>query len=319
MAVTIETTEIQSIEFTDIAQQISLSNSETISLLEGWIHNLSQLITAKPIETETLAISETSTLSLSEGQILQAKENSLIWIKITEGNASWIGLDALHLDDTCCWFPLTNKTWLKAVGKVKVHITTTIDLEKIEQLADSLALFHQYIHHYLNIQLQQDNEAKLQQFQQRQQLNEQVIETAIDNLAIAFKPKQSSLIEEETPLLIAIGAVGRAMGINICIPNNLRNNRHQFRELIEEVALASRIRTRRVILAGNWWRQEHSPLLAFTQEDNRPVALLNKKSKGSRYVLFEPELHTHTPVDEISCYYFNSRSLYVLPTFTIGN
>lgn len=126
---------------------------------------------------------------------------------------------------------------------------------------------------------------EFEQFQQLQKLDRQLTEDALESLASTLN-RQQTYGNEGTPLLIAAGAVARAMGITARSPINSPHSSRS--DPIEAIALSWRIRTRRVSLVGNWWKQEHGPLLAFTQ-DNRPVALLIDKSKGDRYVLFDPE------------------------------
>ena len=70
-----------------------------------------------------------------------------------------------------------------------------------------------------------------------------------------------------------------------------------LREPLEAIARASHLRLRRVRLSDNWWQHDCGPLLAYTQEDHRPVALL--PVAATRYVLFDPLHHTRTPVQAL--------------------
>jgi ATP-binding cassette subfamily C protein len=62
---------------------------------------------------------------------------------------------------------------------------------------------------------------------------------------------------------------------------------------VASIARASRVRLRRVLLKGDWWRQDNGPLLAFTQ-DQHPVALLPNSPTG--YDLADPVAAVRTPV-----------------------
>ncbi|MEO1765515.1 MAG: NHLP bacteriocin export ABC transporter permease/ATPase subunit, partial [Cyanobacteria bacterium J06629_18] len=81
--------------------------------------------------------------------------------------------------------------------------------------------------------------------------------------------------QEETPLLIAVGAVGKASGINISFPTKSGNLTD-----IQTIADACGFRIRRVTLTGNWWNHNCDALLAFTKEE-QPVAILPSKSNKS--------------------------------------
>ncbi|MGH8001673.1 MAG: hypothetical protein ACREPR_20170 [Brasilonema sp.] len=64
---------------------------------------------------------------------------------------------------------------------------------------------------------------------------------------------------------------------------------------MEAIARSSQIRTRRVMLEYGWWLSEYGPLLAYTQEEQRPVALL---PAGKRYIFFDPVAQTRTFVNQ---------------------
>jgi NHLM bacteriocin system ABC transporter ATP-binding protein len=66
---------------------------------------------------------------------------------------------------------------------------------------------------------------------------------------------------------------------------------------LEAIARASQLRLRRIRLTNTWWQYDGGPLLAYTQEDHRPVALL--PISATRYALFDPVSRTRTPVSGV--------------------
>lgn len=58
------------------------------------------------------------------------------------------------------------------------------------------------------------------------------------------------------------------------------------RDPVDALARASRVRARRVMLRGDWWRANAGPLLAFREEDDQAVALLPRGP--GRYALVVP-------------------------------
>ena len=73
-------------------------------------------------------------------------------------------------------------------------------------------------------------------------------------------------------LLMACRWVGRALGLTIQPQPGAKDWKAQ--DPLGDIARASRIRTRRVALRGEWWRNDNGPLLAFTEETQHPCALL---------------------------------------------
>ncbi|NJK38726.1 MAG: hypothetical protein HC920_13875 [Oscillatoriales cyanobacterium SM2_3_0] len=84
-------------------------------------------------------------------------------------------------------------------------------------------------------------------------------------------------------LLVALGAIGRSLGVKITVPSFKTISPSV--ETLEAIAQASGIRTRRVLLTTDWWRQSQSPLLGFLLPDNQPVALL---PSGRTYEILNP-------------------------------
>ncbi|WP_414567715.1 NHLP bacteriocin export ABC transporter permease/ATPase subunit [Nostoc sp. CCY 9925] len=142
---------------------------------------------------------------------------------------------------------------------------------------------------------QEESAAKFTQFQAREQLNSQVKVSALGELASVLKPKQAELMQSGTPLLIAAGAVGRALGIKI-LPPVRSEDMNRIKEPLEAIARASRIRIRQVLLNDRWWQKDSGPLLAYTNQGNFPVALL--PAGVGKYEIFDPQKRVRIPVNE---------------------
>lgn len=114
-------------------------------------------------------------------------------------------------------------------------------------------------------------------------------EKAIRELASIFHPHHQ-VPPGETPLLIAVGAVGKALGITINPPPKSENS-----PTLETIARASGFRTRQVTLTLNWWQKDCGVLLGFTKAENQPVAIL--PIKLTKYEILNPVDLTRTPVN----------------------
>ena len=114
-------------------------------------------------------------------------------------------------------------------------------------------------------------------------------EQTLTELASILNPT-AKIPQGETPLLIAMGAVGKVFGITIRPPAKSENS-----QTLETIARASGFRTRRVTLSGNWWQRDSGALLGFTKEENLPVALL--PVKATKYELLDPVGLTRTPIN----------------------
>ena len=79
--------------------------------------------------------------------------------------------------------------------------------------------------------------------------------------------------------------MGVALGVPMQAPRHAHDAQSQ-RDPLAAIARASRLRMRQVELTEAWWRHDHGPLLAYTRDDQRPVALL--PVSPTRYHLFDP-------------------------------
>ena len=106
---------------------------------------------------------------------------------------------------------------------------------------------------------------------------------------------------ETSPLLSAVGAIARIKNITLKIPENLLESDpcdlHNV-ETLQSIARASGFPIRKVRLVGNWWQKEHDCLLAYSKENNSPLALLQVRKKDYSYLLLDPVKNIRIPVTE---------------------
>jgi NHLM bacteriocin system ABC transporter ATP-binding protein len=302
MAVAIEQTELHQIHLSYLVERVKAGDRNAIDLIENWLGHLGRWLSVQPklaaeptnsivtAGTHYLSLLEQQTLisprpSANNGQIHQA----IAWVDVRQGTTYWQGIPDLPVDRNNPPMPLMFGTWLTAKNAVEVYTTPTQELESIDLLPASFRQLHAYFWHCFNLLEQQQIESEFRRFQARQQLNRQTIDNSMGELAEVLQPKATEVLLIGSHLLIAAGAVGNAMGIKILPPPASEDN-NRIKDPVEAIARASQCRTRRVSLTGEWWKQEHGALLAYTKAD-LPVALL---PEGNRYQLFDPAQLTKT-------------------------
>ncbi|MEA5515378.1 NHLP bacteriocin export ABC transporter permease/ATPase subunit [Nodularia sp. UHCC 0506] len=304
LAVALEETELLELTLAELIEQVKDRNLEAIALIEGWYNHLGEWLreqlTASHAPPNSIVAEGTHYVSLLKEQTLvppylfaNGKSGQTIWVACQQGRIKWRGMEDLILDSSSPPIPLIAGTWLEAENSVEVYTTPTQELEQVEQLPASFALLHAYFFHFFNLLEQQQISSEFRRFQQRQEFNRLVLENSMGELTSVLKPETTQFFQAGTPLLIAAGAVGRFIGINI-IPPAQSEDLDRVQDPLEAIARASQCRIRRVLLAGDWWQQEHEALLGYTKA-NQPVALLPDHKQ--RYLLFDPETLTRTPID----------------------
>ncbi|MFN6566010.1 MAG: NHLP bacteriocin export ABC transporter permease/ATPase subunit [Dendronalium sp. ChiSLP03b] len=295
VAIAIEPSQLCQISITDLVKGIAKADPQAIEFLEGWAYHLGQSFSTQPIGLATpLNLVEVNKrdFSLSAGEALVLSPKTLAWVKLQQGNTRWQGIAELTLNAASPAFLLTSGMWLEAENAVVGQILSTTDLVNYEEILTGIANLHTYCCYYFSLLANQEAEAELRRFQEREQLNQQIVEGALSELAAVLQPQPETVFfPEGPPLLVALGAIGRTLGIKIRPP---AENLSTVPDPVEAIARSSQIRIRRITLTTNWWHQDQGPLLAYTQLE-RPVALL-PDDRG--YIVFDPIARTRTPVNQ---------------------
>ncbi|TVQ43040.1 MAG: NHLP bacteriocin export ABC transporter permease/ATPase subunit [Gloeocapsa sp. DLM2.Bin57] len=275
-------------------------SQQGITLIESWIEKIASVLTNQlfsvcpPI---SLRASQAGTIQLTEQQTLQT--NQVLWYSANQGKTKFLGIDSVIIDPNSAILPLSPKLWLEAIGEVEAQLEPTVTVKDSQNLIEGLQHLHDLLWQEIKLRLDRDLEQAKHRLAQREQMDQQAITKSVQALASILEPQTESLpfTEEQTPLLIAMGAVGKAMGVPIFPPAPSEDPKRA--NLLEAILRASKLRSRLVSLTGQWWLQDHDgPLLAF-KEDHTPVAIL--PIRGVKYELLDPTTMARTLVnDEIA-------------------
>ncbi|MCS6960026.1 MAG: NHLP bacteriocin export ABC transporter permease/ATPase subunit [Pseudanabaenaceae cyanobacterium SKYGB_i_bin29] len=270
------------------AELSTLGDTLPLEAVDKWIHNLgTYLASFNPPPVITLYCDQEEHFTLLKGQKLRPQKGLVRLVQVSKGEVKWQGDLAFVLLPGSGWLPLGEGMWIEAVApnnlvKVEVEVTSLDRLRPAEvrrSLDYLLAYFWRYVAHQGELQAQ----AELARLQARAQLNQQLLEKANAELVAILEPKETEAVQEGSPLLVVMGAVGRAMGIKISPPASSENLK-RVKEL-EAIARASRVRVRQVLLRDKWWLEDAGPLVGFVLPDRTPVALLRDKGY---YELLDP-------------------------------
>ncbi len=163
---------------------------------------------------------------------------------------------------------------------------------------EELVTEHQYINdpvvmkYYHSLVLQSlfelskiEHLAEKKRLQEKTSCDRRLMANSISRLASINQKEKTIKLDEITGdnLLDACRLVGRATNIEI-LPPPPNNYGIQGNIQVDDIARASRIRTREVALDEEWYRQDCGPVLGFMEEDNSPVALI--PASPGKYLLF---------------------------------
>lgn len=273
-----------------------VANADAIALtwIETWLLQLGGVFSQVTMPKIQVKAKKEVRFSLNNAQTFQPEAGVICWVQLHQGTVRFLGFEELTLTPTTATFPLTDKMWLEAVEGVQLTTNTTSEFPNPDTLLAGLSQLHTQLLQCINIIDEQEAQTEIIRLRDRQRLNRQVTAEALGELASTLNPQDGDFFLEGTPLLVAAGAVGRAMGIKIRPPSRSENLK-RLKEPLEAIARSSRIRIRRVLLRDNWWEKDSGPIIAYTQ-DNHPVALL--PISATRYEIFDPVERTRVKVDQ---------------------
>ena len=235
-----------------------------------------------------------------EGGAVRPREG-VAWVK-AERALHFLGNPALPVP-LDLWLPVPESAWLvaPAAAHLSCQDATTL-LFGGDAPYPGLAGFHGLILAYARLQIEKATQAERDRLERKAGLDRLAVQGAYSRLAAVLAQEAPHQVEpvDDDALLAAFRLVGATQGFEVRRPPEMRSSLKQGSRLVE-LCSTSRIRYRRAILRGEWWRQDGGPLLAFRVLDaerkvNRPVALLPTSARS--YVLADPVERTRIPVDD---------------------
>ncbi|MEH2202169.1 NHLP bacteriocin export ABC transporter permease/ATPase subunit [Nostoc sp.] len=300
LAVSIEETELLKVSIKDFQKFLAEGDGEALTLVEGWIEQLGLALSSitppgLPFQEEGMRY-----FSLSNGQIFQPQRELVSWVQIQRGYAVWMGFEQLLVTPQSGLLPLSADMWFEAEDTVELETLNTSEIEDANTLFRGIFQMQVYFLQSLFLLEQQEKAVELNRFQERQHLNDRVMKETLGELSSLLQSGQigaSAQVEAndfDQALLIAAGAVGRTLGVTIRPPAKSEDLK-RVQDPLQAIARASRLRTRTITLQGQWWKKDCGAMLAYTMEDNRPVALL--PVSDTRYEIFDPIARSRTVVN----------------------
>ncbi|MGF1513699.1 MAG: NHLP bacteriocin export ABC transporter permease/ATPase subunit [Elainellaceae cyanobacterium] len=261
-----------------------LSFAELKACIDPWILKLNRL-TSLPKPPEGSGVPQ-NYLSLSEGDPLRPASDQVLWLKVQQGRVDWLGRSPFPvISETGC-FPVGAATWVTARESVDLFARPTDQVRHPIILIKGLAQLHRYVMDHLQQTTARKHLQERRQFQQRQSLDQRATEATLRNLSAVLTPEDDRWLQTDSALLVAAGAVGRAMGVTVEPPSS-GEDLSKLKEPLEAIARASQLRLRRVLLRAGWWRRDGDPILAY-RAGHRPVALLPTRQGRARYEMLDP-------------------------------
>jgi len=297
LAVSIEETVLLRVSIADFEQFITEVNDKAAVLVERWVHQLGSGLADVSTQV-SVPVEGIQYFSLTSGQIFAPPQGAVSWVRIQQGHARWMGFEELLLEPASGMLPLGAGMWLLCEDTVELESIRTSELQ--DAVIVYLAQLQTYFLRCIDLLERQEMHQESLRFEERERLNRQAMDETLAELASVLQPRGKAFspsppdTHPEQPLLVAAGAVGRALGITISHPAKSEDLK-RVQDPLDAIARASRIRMRRLLLTDNWWKKDSGPMLGYTLADECPVALL--PVSAGQYEIFDPKTQRRMPVN----------------------
>jgi ATP-binding cassette subfamily C protein len=273
--------------------------------IERWVASLAEAIAAENPPNRYTPCRKGSPILMAQGAVLRPVKG-IHWVRASIplkyqgiGELSFGGTDDGRL------IPFSKSSWAIADSEGTVNSFSTLEMLYRKNLWDGIDLFRD-----MAVNLCRKNYSAMvdnmrDRFQARKDLDEERIGEALENIADMIIPGAiaragASVTRCGDALEEAFKILCKKLDIQFCppMPGSAAGSRI---DPVTRLCLASKIRSRDVILRGRWWVNDVGPLLAYLEPmeeggEKRPVAIL--PVTDSTYMIHEPGLKAPRPVND---------------------
>ncbi len=255
--------------------------------VDGWVTSVYRALVDRQAPRETRLTAEGGTCELEAASSVRP-EAGVLWVQPREAPLHLAGLESLRVEASNGWLPLASVGWLVASAPTTACFATTRQRLTEPDFWQHLAQFHVLVGRWVAHRLQEQRREAETRLAAKADAQEHAMRGAVEGLASVFLPRRRRELlaaRSEDPLIASVQLVTEALGIAFTPPASSRRVRH-WRDAVSQLARVSRLRIRRVVLRGEWWRHDSGPLLAFRKDPEQPVALLARSAAS--YELADP-------------------------------
>ncbi|MEQ8221749.1 MAG: NHLP bacteriocin export ABC transporter permease/ATPase subunit [Candidatus Eremiobacterota bacterium] len=268
-------TEVIKIKIDELKEDLS-------SYINKWIEDLTKTLPQRVKRFKAVKPDEELTIKSGEAML---SSSSVLWIKNLKGSFSFMGRDDLSPFKEDTLFPATPSLWWKAEEDSEVRTFNTETYLMSDPKRTHLEQFHDFILDFIKVKLVEEYIDEKEHLEKKELTELSALSDAVSGLASAMeeRPLPYQTGRKDT-LFVACQITGKQTGIVFKEP--IFEYDKELIDPVTAIARASKVRHRKLTLEKNWWKKDNGPLLGFSTEDDRPVALLPLYSGG--YEMIDP-------------------------------
>jgi NHLM bacteriocin system ABC transporter ATP-binding protein len=258
--------------------------------VEEWIDALYGSLSPGTLAERLTEVDAGDEVALDEGGRIRPRPR-VLWVRHLAGCSHPFGEPGVRVNGDGP-IPLSRRGWLEVAAGSRIEAFATPGIVDDPELHSGLERLHRLVLWFAAERMRRTEREQGTRMARRAAETRAAFRAGWASLAEVMegqrgrRPQLRMRFSPDTDVLLAAARlVGEAQGIEIRQPPSTGSDT-TITDPLAGIARASAIRTRRVTLGGEWWREDAGPLLGFMEEDGRPVALLPVRGPG--YVLHDP-------------------------------
>lgn len=263
-----------------------------IDAVEDWAIKLASFLAVAGPPTSSRTMPAEGELQLEADQTVRVEPRKVSWLRVDQGSACLLGLVDLTIENASAHLPLSGDLWLQATEATQISTVRADSLGGQDALCAGLRRLHALLLRRLIELTATGRQDEMVRLENREQMQRRRATGAIEAMHSVLEAIPT-IKPRESPLLTAMSLVGAELGVDIAPPPK-SENLSRVKNEAEAIARASRVRHRKILLRGMWWKSDCGPIVGFLKEGHRPVALL--RGKHSAYDIVDPNTGSRKPV-----------------------
>lgn len=265
-----------------------LESESLTSKIDEWLIDFSGALYTTAVPRIYEDISSENKASFKKGKVLYPSKG-IKWILQKSGGLEIFGSQAINSeaeDVKNVLLPCSNILWTKITSK-KVKVSFHSTREFIEDDIQLMLSLH-YVVDQFQIQLENLDTIRKrlldQKFEQKWNKDAELLSSSLQNIKDIVKPdSRDTNIQSFTTgdnILTICNIIGEKDGFEFIAPKFISDYENNITGKLESICRTSKVRLRKVILRGEWWKEQNGNLLAFDKDSKEPIALIQNDVKG---------------------------------------
>lgn len=262
--------------------------------IEKWISNVTTRLHRLNIPRVYTPLDSTSKITVSKDEIAYPYKG-VVWARLTNGSATTYGGSSEQSlsSNTNFYFAVNNSLWIKGLeNETSFDILSTREMLKDE--IDFMLSLNNIQEHFYQKMVEDEAASKKQEKDRivsKIATDGQKLTSTLSELGGIIPPDTTgarkeidkSYFKTGNGLLAACQTIGETVGFTFEAPKFMDSYKDSLKNQLFAIGQASNVRIRKIILRGTWWKEENGHILAFTKEDNHPLALIQNTAESYTY------------------------------------